>query len=407
MKSIAIIGAGITGITTAYCLLKQGYQVTIFNKNRYPAMETSYANGGQLSASNAEVWNQASTILKGIRWLFNSQAPLLFNMKPSWHKLSWITEFISHIPHYEENTIQTVQLAIRARQSLIDWARIEQIDFDYRNQGILHIYRNATDFAHASRVTRLLARGGLIRQPVTAQDIRRIEPTLSGNFYGGFFTDSDSTGDIHKYTSGLAAACERLGATLIFNQQVQQLTCHPQQVTISSSDQYNAFEHHFDQLVICAGVASRHLAAQVGDRINIYPVKGYSITIPLLDTLSQSAAPSVSLLDDSAKIVTSRLGIDRLRVAGTAEFNGFNTDIRTDRVLPLIKWVEDLFPNVNTRQTIPWTGLRPMMPNMMPKVGHGHNPHIFYNTGHGHLGWTLAPATAEWITQIINTANQH
>ncbi len=115
----------------------------------------------------------------------------------------------------------------------------------------------------------------------------------------------------------------------------------------------------------------------------------------------------MSLLDDSAKIVTSRLGIDRLRVAGTAEFNGFNTDIRTDRVLPLIKWVEDLFPNVNTRQTIPWTGLRPMMPNMMPKVGHGHNPHIFYNTGHGHLGWTLAPATAEWITQIINTANQH
>ena len=157
----------------------------------------------------------------------------------------------------------------------------------------------------------------------------------------------------------------------------------------------------YDSLVICAGVNSKKLAYFLGDRINIYPVKGYSITVMLNDKQSQLSAPVVSILDDGAKIVTSRLGKDRFRIAGTAEFNGYNKDIRHDRILPLINWCNKLFPNVSTEHSIPWAGLRPMTPSMMPKIGHGKLPGVFYNTGHGHLGWTLSNYSAEIISNII------
>ena len=154
-------------------------------------------------------------------------------------------------------------------------------------------------------------------------------------------------------------------------------------------------------MVVCAGIRSRGIAAQLGDRVNIYPVKGYSITVPLNDKVSQEAAPWVSILDDEAKIVTSRLGIDRFRIAGTAEFNGENRDIRDDRVMPLIEWCRRYFPAVDTEHVVPWAGLRPMMPNMMPRVGSGKRARVFYNTGHGHLGWTLSPITAEMIGEVV------
>ena len=162
--------------------------------------------------------------------------------------------------------------------------------------------------------------------------------------------------------------------------------------------------HTFDGVVVCAGVASRQFAAQLGDRVNIYPVKGYSITVNLNDPESQAGAPTVSLLDDETKLVTSRLGLDRFRVAGTAEFNGYNRDIRADRIQPLVQWVQRCFPKIDTRSVVPWAGLRPMMPNMMPKVGQGKASNVFYNTGHGHLGWTLSAVTADMVAQMITDA---
>jgi len=178
-------------------------------------------------------------------------------------------------------------------------------------------------------------------------------------------------------------------------------------------------------VVVCAGVRSRDFAAQLGDRVNIYPVKGYSITVNMKDEASQRAAPWISLLDDKAKIVTSRLGPDRFRIAGTAEFNGYNYDIRQDRIDPLIRWCEDNFPDLSTVSVTPWAGLRPMMPSMVPRVGAGAQPGVFYNTGHGrlgwsaarvpclsfhspcrdycfrHLGWTLSAATAEMVAEAV------
>jgi D-amino-acid dehydrogenase len=406
MKSMAVIGGGITGVTTAYALAKKGFSVTLFEKQRYAAMETSFANGGQLSASNAEVWTHPSTLVKGLKWMLKSDAPLLVNPKPSWHKLSWFAEFIASIPQYTQNTIETARLAVQAREHLFAWADQEGIEFDLKKQGILHIYRDAKGFEHAGKVSKLLAQGGLPRRAVTPQEMQAIEPTLRGKFYGGYYTESDSTGDIHRFTTGLAKACERLGVKLLMGQDVVNLASDGQAATVTTQENGVSQAHHFDGLVVCAGVASRQFASQLGDRVNVYPVKGYSITVNLLEAQSQQAAPQVSLLDDETKLVTSRLGVDRFRVAGTAEFNGVNKDIRADRIKPLVDWVNACFPGVSTRQVVPWAGLRPMMPNMMPRVGRGKQENVFYNTGHGHLGWTLSAVTADMVSELIRQAQE-
>ena len=402
MTSIAIIGGGITGVTTAYALAKRGFAVTLFERHRYAAMETSFANGGQLSASNAEVWNHWSTIVKGLKWMLKSDAPLLVNPAPTWHKLSWFAEFIAAMPHYERNTVETARMAVAAREHLFAWAQEEGIDFDLKKEGILHIYRDKNGFDHAAKVSLLLAKGGLPRRAVTPAEMKAIEPTLAGKYYGGYFTESDSTGDIHKFTHGLAAAAARLGVRTLYGQDVQSVQSNGVQAVVTVAQAQGAPSvHTFDGMVVCAGVASRDFAAQLGDRVNIYPVKGYSITVNLNDEESQMGAPNVSLLDDETKLVTSRLGLNRFRVAGTAEFNGIDRDIRADRIRPLVAWVEQCFPRINTRSVVPWAGLRPMMPNMMPRVGRGKAANVFYNTGHGHLGWTLSAITADMVGNVV------
>lgn len=405
-KSFVVIGGGITGVTTAYALIKRGYNVTLIERQRYAAMETSFANGGQLSASNAEVWNHWSTIYKGMKWIFKKDAPLLVNMKPSWHKISWFAEFIAAIPNYKVNTIATAKMAIDARQYLFEWAKQESIDFDLKKEGILHIYRDKAGFDHAGEISKLLAAGGLARRPVSPSEMKQIEPTLNGTYYGGYYTESDSTGDIHKFTHGLAQAAQRRGVKILFGYEVLSVSSDGKVATVTLQQNGQTETLRFDNVVVCAGIESRNLAAQLGDRLNVYPVKGYSITVNLNDTASQQGAPNVSLLDDETKLVTSRLGLDRFRVAGTAEFNGKNWNIRADRIKPLIQWVNECFPNVSTRSVVPWAGLRPMMPNMMPRVGIGAKPNVFYNTGHGHLGWTLSAGTAEMIGEIINASSQ-
>ena len=404
MTRIAVIGAGITGVTTASSLIDRGYEVALFDRNRYAAMQTSFANGGQLSASNAETWNRWATVWKGMKWMMTRGAPLLVNPRPSWHKYSWMAEFIAAIPQYRDNTVATTRMAIAARGLLKEKAERHGFDFDCEDRGILHIYTDRSEFDHATRVNRLLAEGGLERRAVTPGEIRQIEPALSGTFHGGYYTESDFTGDIHRYTTGLARAIERQGAILRLGTDVQAIRADDKAVRITWACDGESQTDSFDAIVVCAGVDSRRIAASLGDRVNVYPVKGYSITVRLDDEDSQRAAPWISLLDDEAKIVTSRLGRDRFRIAGTAEFNGYNLDIRDDRIRPLVKWCERFFPGVSTEHAIPWAGLRPMMPNMMPKVAQGVRERVFYNTGHGHLGWTLSAVTAEMIAEKVRAS---
>ena len=396
MPSIAVLGAGITGVTTAYSLMVRGFDVTVYDRQRYAGMETSFANGGQLSASNAEVWNQWSTVLKGIKWMFEGDAPLFVNPRPSWHKVSWMTEFLANIPRYKTNTTKTAAMAVAARAGLAEMAEKSGVDFDFSPAGILHFYKAEKDLKHARMVNGLLAAGGLERHELTVDEVMAREPTLRGDIIGGFWTESDSTGDIHKFTMGLAEWLQKQGVVFKLGKPVTDLHVRDDGVYVECSH-----EERYDAVVVSAGVASRKFAQMLGDRVNVYPVKGYSITVNLDDAASQAAAPTTSLLDDKAKIVSSRLGKNRFRIAGTAEFNGENRDILERRVRPLIAWCEEHFPDVSTESCVPWAGLRPMMPNMMPRVGPGKTDRVFYNTGHGHLGWTLSPATADAIGAVV------
>lgn len=409
MSHIVIVGAGITGVTSAYELRKLGYDVTVIDRHLFPAMETSFANGGQLSACNAEVWNQKSTVLKGIKWMARKDAPLLLNPSFDLHKYAWLLEFLGNIKHYQANTLETVRLALLARQRLFEIAAQENIQFDLEKRGILHFYHNAEDYAVAKQVNQLLCDGGLERYAVTPSEMKEIEPSLTGTYYGGYYCPGDATGDIHKFSCGLAEVTKKLGVNYLWGMEVCQVQHREHEVLIhyqASAENMHANgaletqQVQADAILICAGVESYHLASLLDDRVNVYPVKGYSISVELNDQHSIQSAPWVSLLDESAKIVTSRLGERRLRVAGTAEFNGYNRDIRADRIQPLLDWVNRNF-NISTEHAIPWAGLRPMMPDMMPVVRRGKRERVFYNTGHGHLGWTLSAATAAMISQQI------
>ena len=401
MPTIAVIGAGITGVTTAYQLLNRGFDVTLFERQRYAAMETSYANGGQLSASNAEVWNHWSSILKGIKWMVQPGAPLLLNPMPSYHKYAWMTEFLLAMRNYRGNTVSTVRMALEARAELLRIAEVEGLDFALEKRGILHVYRKRQNYQHALRVNDLLAEGGLDRRAITPDEIWAIEPTVQGALHGGFFTESDMTGDIHEFTAQLEQVCEKKGMKAQFNSDIQALK-HLKDGGVEVRTAEHGSER-YDGVVVCSGVSSRKFASQLGDRLNVYPVKGYSITVNLREQGDRDAAPWVSLLDDETKIVASRLGEDRFRVAGTAEINGFSRDIRQARIDPLLDWCQELFPNMSTRSYVPWAGLRPMMPDMMPVVRAGRAPGVFYNTGHGHLGWTLSAATSSLVADLVGT----
>ncbi|WP_235538140.1 D-amino acid dehydrogenase [Sphingomonas sp. Root720] len=341
-----------------------------------------------------------ATILKGMKWMLRHDAPLLMSPRPSFHKYSWLAEFIGQIRNYRANTIETTRIAIAAREHLFRMAEKEGLDFDLERRGILHLYHDRAAFDKAAIANALLVEAGLDRYPVSPAEIMTIEPALPGTFEGGFFTPSDSTGDIHKFTRGLAQACERRGAVMRHGAGVPEVHASGESVSVRLEGEGETVAG--DALVVCAGIASRRIAAMLGDRVNIYPVKGYSITVGLGDEASRAAAPIVSLLDEDAKIVTSRLGTDRFRVAGTAEFSGDNRDIRADRIGPLVRWCERLFPRMSTASIVPWAGLRPMTPTMLPRVGRGKSDRVFYNTGHGHLGWTLSAATADLVAAQID-----
>ncbi|MEL6774523.1 MAG: FAD-dependent oxidoreductase, partial [Pseudomonadota bacterium] len=277
MRDIAIIGAGITGITTAHALMDRGFDVTVYERHPYAAMETSFANGGQLSASNAEVWTHLATVLKGLRWMLRPDAPLLVNPLPTFAKYSWFARFIANIPHYRANTIETARLAIAARRALLDMAEREGVQFDLEKRGILHFYASKGAFDQAARVTQMYREAGLEREAVTPEEMRAIEPALTGDFYGGFYTPSDMTGDIHSFTIGLSEALRKKGVALRYGVEIADIQAEDG-IRVTFADGSSAAH---DGVVVCAGIRSRQIATRLGDVVPIYPVKGYSITVEL------------------------------------------------------------------------------------------------------------------------------
>lgn len=387
-KNVAVVGAGIAGITTAYYLARAGYEVTVYEQDRHPAMRTSFANGGQISVSNSETWNTWSNVWKGIRWMFTKDAPLLIRPRLDWAQWRWMARFLWHTIRgdYRQNTQRTIKLGLMARILYREICQEENINFDKTDCGILHIYKDAGYLAAAESVQRLYQSAGCDWYMLTPGQINNLDATTNGmsGIIGGAWTPTDSVGDIHKF-------CCEMEQVLINRYQVK--FCYEDQIhSVDSLDEYDA-------VVVANGVGSVELAATAGDNLPIYPVKGYSITINNVDP---TLLPRVSLLDDQTKIVTSTLG-NRLRVAGTAELAGENYDITRDRIEPLLAWVHTNFPDINTHDYSQWACLRPMTPDMMPIVRQSdNNQRVFYNVGHGHLGWTVCPATAVQVVELIN-----
>ncbi len=390
MTKVAVIGAGISGITTAYYLVKAGYNVTVYDSERYPAMRCSYANGGQVSVSNSEVWTTWSNVLKGVKWMFKKDAPLLIRPSLDYDKIVWLTKFLYHTAknEYEKNTLETIRMGLESRKLYEEIVTEEKINFDQKYAGILHVYKDQKYFDMAKQAQSVYRQTDCEWEILNINQIKSLDGALNymNDLIGGVYTKSDWTGDIHKFCYEMKKVLEfKYNVNFVFSQTIEDiryLLC-------------------FDKVVVCAGHNSINLAKSIGDRLHIYPVKGYSITITANDVKSYDAMPKVSLLDDQAKIVTSTLG-NRLRVAGTAELTGENYDIRKNRIQPLLNWVHKNLPMVTANDYNSWACLRPMTPNMMPITkSSDKNNKVYYNTGHGHLGWTLAPYTAKFITEQI------
>ena len=412
MKKVAVIGAGIAGTTTAYALLKKGYKVTIIDSRRYPAMATSYANGGQLSASNAETWNTPKNVMNGIKWMFKPDAPLLFNPSPEIQKYKWMMGFLwaTLKGEHKKNTLETIDMAKKAREIYFKIAEDEGIEFELLKKGILRFYDSEKEFKLDQAKKSWLDQEGMEWDTLTTEEVKELEPAFKNNanyekIVGGIYTKSDASGDIHKFCTNLERVLvEKYSASLQLNTTVEYISRQKGELVLTMRKENEIMNDSFDYVVICAGVGTQSFASRLGDKMNIYPVKGYSITIDLKDELSKSCAPSVSLIDQPVKIVASRLG-DRFRVAGTAELAGINTDIRQNRIRPLLDWVEKYFPNVSTETYTPWAGLRPMTPNMMPITSESRMKGVFYHAGHGHLGWTLSAETANQVVAKIEAGS--
>ena len=380
---IAVIGAGIAGLTAAYYLAKNKHEITIFEKEPYAAMKSSYANGGQLSVSNSEVWTSWSNIVKGVKWMLKKDAPLLIRPDLDWQKAAWLFKFVQSTLKKDSDirTIQIIKLGLQSRRLYNTIARTENIKFEYVNSGILKIYKNQDLFTNAALLCQLYRDAGVELKVLNEKECLQIEPRLyhaQKDLVGGIFCEDDSVGDIHKFCTKLATVLElTYNVKINYSQEVETLS------DLST----------FDRIVIANGAdACRFMI----DNICVYPVKGYSITIN-----NGHGSPAVSLLDDEVKIVCSRLG-DRFRVAGTAELAGHNYDITRSRITPLLKWVKTNFPNMDTSDYSQWACLRPMTPDMMPIVMRSKfNSRVYYHCGHGHLGWTTAPATAQRLSEMI------
>lgn len=369
-----VIGSGITGILTAYYLHKEGYEVTVYHNDKDPSDRTSFANGCQLSASNAEVWNSWKNVFKGIKWMFKKDAPLSIKKFP----IKWFIKFLWNIKGADHRTIKTTRMAIQSHKLLYLIEEDTKIKYDRLSKGIMHIYKDNLELNDAVLTNSLYKQGGLYRKLITASHAERIEPALNmKKRLQAFYTKQDFTGDINKFIEQLTKWLTKKKVKFV-KKEIKDITLLR------------------DLTVVCAGVNSKFLSEQTKDNIDIYPVKGYSITFHNVKN-----APYVSLLDDESKIVTARIG-NRLRVAGTAEFNGYDKKLNADRIFPLIEWATNNFPKMKYDAITKWTGLRPMTPDMMPVVKRSNKyKNIYFNTGHGHLGWTLSAYTSHKVVELI------
>ncbi len=403
---VIVLGAGLLGVTSAYFLRRQGHDVTVIDRQATPAAETSFANGGQISVSHAEPWANPSAPLKVLKWLGKEDAPLLFRIRADMRQWLWGLQFLRECTpaRTRHNIAQIVRLGTYSRDTLQSLRHDIGIAYDERTQGILHFYTSQKEFDSAVEPAAQMRELGCDRRVISADDAVKLEPALRHirpQLAGATYTAEDESGDANRFARGLVAHCRADGVQFLMSHTVTALREAGGKVDhVEVTDAEGRFQRvRGDAYVLAMGSLSPLYASPLGIHLPIYPAKGYSVTLPVKDA---SMAHQVSLTDDEYKLVFSRLG-DRLRIAGTAELNGYDRDLNRVRCEAIVERTEELFPGAgDTEQAQFWTGLRPATPSNVPIIGRSKMPNLYLNTGHGTLGWTHSCGSGKSIARIIS-----
>jgi D-amino-acid dehydrogenase len=401
---VTVLGAGVVGVTTAWYLAAEGHEVTVIDRQPQPAQETSFANGGQISVSHAEPWANPRAPLKALQWLGREDAPLLWRLRADPAQWAWGLRFLRECTaaRARANVAAIVALGLSSRAALQALRRELALEYDHLERGILHFYTDQREFEHAIPQAALMREFGCERVPQTAAQCLAIEPALAGSrvpVVGGTYTAGDESGDARRFTEALARHAEARGVRFRYGETVRALLRDGGRlagVRLVSGETVSA-----DVTVLALGSYSPLLLQPLGIRLPVYPAKGYSATLALPDG---ALAPTVSLTDDGHKIVISRLG-QSLRVAGTAEFNGYDTALNPARCAALLRRVGEIFPTLAAVKDVDyWAGLRPATPGNVPLIGDMAGSGLsglWLNTGHGTLGWTLACGSARLLADLV------
>ena len=409
---VIVLGAGIIGVSTAWHLLNEGHQVTVVDRQPDAALETSFANGAQISVSFCEPWANAGAPLKVAKWLLRDDSPLLFRPRLDVHQWRWGLSFLTLCTDaaFARNVRQLVALGRYSHESLKSVVAATGIRYDRLERGILHFFSSQADFEAGAQAAELMRQVGVDRRVLDRDAVLKVEPALAAfgpNIYGGTFTPSDESGDAMVFTQQLAARCRARGATFLHDTAIQRIDMASGQISgvrvRHLHDGSPARTLVADQYVAAAGSYTAPLLRQLGIWLNIYPAKGYSATLNLKRPQDASV---VSLLDDTRKIAISRLG-DRIRIAGTAEMAGYDTSldgaVARKRCAALVQRYEELFPGVaDTTEPQFWAGLRPSTPDNIPYIGRSRVANLWLNAGHGTLGWTHGAGSGQALAELMS-----
>lgn len=414
---VTVLGAGIIGVSTAWHLLQRGHSVTLVDRQPNAAMETSFANAAQISVSYCEPWANREAPLKALKWMFSDKSPLLFRPQMDLEQWRWGLQFLGQCNDaaFERNVAQLVALGAYSHAALIDVVTETGIDYARLERGIAHYYTDQKSFDGAASAAALMQKFGVQRQVVSREALLQIEPALAAfahRIVGGTFTASDESGDARVFTQQLAQRCAQQGAQILYSHDVQSLDATGgslQGVQVRDQARGRVQSLKSDAYVVACGSYTTALLKNVGVCVPIYPGKGYSATLPLLQA---DKAPQVSMIDDQLKIAMSRLG-QELRVAGTIELGGFDlsrdTPLAKKRCKMLVQRIEEVFPGVADTRTAEeggnpqfWTGLRPATPTNIPLIGRTAVGKLWVNAGHGTLGWTHGAGSGKALAELIS-----
>ena len=397
---VIVLGAGIIGVTSAYQLARAGHEVTVVDRQPGPALETSFANAGEVSFGYCSPWAAPGIPMKAMKWLFMQHAPLILRPKVDMAMLSWMTQMLRNCTsaRYALNKSRMLRLADYSRISLAALREETGIAYDERMQGTLQLFRTEAQLDASAKDVKALAADGIPYEVLDPEGCIRVEPALKHvreKIVGGLLTPKDETGDCFKFANALAAKAEALGVRFNYGSIIRGLDVEGGRVrgVVTAHGVLTA-----DAVVVALGSFSPLLVRPHGIRLPVYPVKGYSLTIPITDA---TRAPESTVMDETYKIAITRLG-DRIRVGGMAEISGYTNDLGEPRRLTLQHSVTDLFPGGDVSKASFWSGLRPMTPDGTPVIGATKVAGLFLNTGHGTLGWTMSSGSARVIADLVS-----